>query len=343
MTRARDAEYVLGVDAGNTKTIALVATLGGEIVGRGRSGAGDIYARLDLGPARSAELAFSSVAEATEGALRLAGVRVGSLVAGAFSMAGADWPEDFALIRAEMEGRGYGRRVSVVNDALGALRAGSPDGTGVSVVCGTGLAIGARAASGAAWHTSFWQEPGGSGRLAHDTLGAVYRSELGLEPATALSARVLEIFGQTSVEDVLHLLTRREGRVEPSAAQMGAVARVLLDEAETGDAVARRLVCAHGAMLGEYALAAARRVGIAREAFPLVLAGGVLRHPGQALTAAAVERVRRDASEAQPVNSRFEPAVGALLLALEAAGVEVGETLLERLVPTIPEVSLFLT
>ena len=218
------AGYALGVDAGNTKTIALVATLDGEIVGRSRSGAGDIYARLDLGPARSAELAFSSVAEAVESALRVAGVSAGSLVAGAFSMAGADWPEDFALIRAEMERRGYGRRVTVVNDALGALRAGSPDGTGVSVVCGTGLAIGARAASGQAWHTSFWQEPGGSGRLAQDTLGAVYRSELGLEAATALTGHVLAIFGYMSVEDVLHVLTRREARLEPSAAQTGAVA-----------------------------------------------------------------------------------------------------------------------
>jgi hypothetical protein len=35
--------------------------------------------------------------------------------------------------------------------------------------------------------------------------------------------------------------------------------------------------------------------------------------------------------------------VGALLLALEAAGVEVDEALLDRLAPTIPEVSLFLT
>ena len=35
--------YILGVDGGNTKTIALVATLRGEIVGAGRGGPGDIY------------------------------------------------------------------------------------------------------------------------------------------------------------------------------------------------------------------------------------------------------------------------------------------------------------
>ena len=36
-------QYVLGVDGGNTKTIALVAALDGTILGAGRGGCGDIY------------------------------------------------------------------------------------------------------------------------------------------------------------------------------------------------------------------------------------------------------------------------------------------------------------
>ena len=35
--------HVLDVDAGNTKTVALVALLDGTIVGSGRAGCGDIY------------------------------------------------------------------------------------------------------------------------------------------------------------------------------------------------------------------------------------------------------------------------------------------------------------
>jgi N-acetylglucosamine kinase-like BadF-type ATPase len=35
--------YVLGVDGGNTKTIALIARHDGTIVGAGRGGRGDIY------------------------------------------------------------------------------------------------------------------------------------------------------------------------------------------------------------------------------------------------------------------------------------------------------------
>jgi N-acetylglucosamine kinase-like BadF-type ATPase len=324
--------YVLGVDAGNTKTIALVARLDGTIVGVGRGGCGDIYA--------GGESSIAEVEQAVRAALAAAGAQPADLAAGAFSMAGADWLEDFALIEGAMSGRGFGRKIVVVNDALGALRAGSPDGAGLSVVCGTGLAIGARAADGRFWHGSFWLESGGADALGRQTLRAVYRAELGIDPPTRLTARVLDFFGLAGVEDVLHHMTARDGEPQEDISRL---ARVLLDEAGNGDATARRIVQAHGEMLGDYALVAARRVGIEGTPFTLVLAGGVLRHPARMLDAIVVARVRTTSPDVRPVNSRFEPAVGALLLALEAAGATVDEPLLARMIPTLPPDSFFAT
>jgi hypothetical protein len=74
-----------------------------------------------------------------------------------------------------------------------------------------------------------------------------------------------------------------------------------------------------------------------------VLAGGVLRHPSRLLADALIERVRASAPEVRSVASRFELAVGALFLALEAVGVPVDAPVLERLVPTLPPASLFAT
>lgn len=119
--------------------------------------------------------------------------------------------------------------------------------------------------------------------------------------------------------------------------------RVLLDEAGLGDMVARRIVQAHGTALGEYALAAARKVGIERSPFTLVLAGGVLRHPDRLLRDSLVARVREAAPGARPVDSPYEPVVGALLLALETASVRIDAGLLARLAPTLPPPSLYLT
>src|SRR5687768_4142946 len=109
-------DHVLGVDGGNTKTIALVGRLDGTVVGAGRGGCSDIYA------ASSPEAALAETEQAVSSALGMAGVSASALAAGAFSMAGADWPDDFEFLRAAFEARGLGRHVLVVNDGVGALR-----------------------------------------------------------------------------------------------------------------------------------------------------------------------------------------------------------------------------
>lgn len=328
------ADFVLGVDGGNTKTIALVARMSGEVVGMGRGECSDIY------NAPSEDAALSEVDVAASGALSMAGLQRHDLAVGAFSMAGADWPEDFAFLRAALAERGLGRQVIVVNDGLGALRAGSLDGTGVVIACGTGTATAARSADGQVWHSSWWQEPQGSEQLASKALWAVYRAELGIDPPTALKRAVLGYYGKERVEDVLYLFMARLGA---APFRPGGLARILLDNAQDGDPAARRIVLDHGAALGDYANAAARQVGIAGTDFNLVLAGGVLRHPSSLLSDAIIERVRLVSPQVRPALSRFEPAVGALFLALEAAGVPISEALLAKLAPTLPPISFFAT
>lgn len=330
------AEYVLGVDGGNTKTIALVARLDGTIVGAGRGGCSDIYTDPDpAAPLAQAEKAVLS-------ALQSAGIGAEALEAGAFSMAGADWPEDFSLVRAAMEAQGFGRRLIVVNDSVGALWAGSVAGPAVVVACGTGAATAARSADGRVWHSSWWQEPQGAHQLGHKTLGAVYRAELGVGPPTLLTEPVLRHFGQTSVEDVLHLFFSRAGERPPSGKVSG-LSRVLLDAAHAGDDMAQRIVAEHGTSLGQYALAAARQVGIEGVPFTLALAGGVFRHSYSLLRDSLISCVLDSSPGVNPVNSRLEPAAGALFLALEAAGVTLDEPLLARVASTLPHHSLFET
>ena len=125
--------YVLGVDGGNTKTIALVATLDGTIVGAGRGGCGDIYNAPLEGTnwPDTAAAAIANIEFAVETALQAVRILPSDLLAGVFSMAGADWPEDFALLTSAMRVRGYGRTISVQNDAMGVLHAGVANNVGV--------------------------------------------------------------------------------------------------------------------------------------------------------------------------------------------------------------------
>jgi N-acetylglucosamine kinase-like BadF-type ATPase len=239
-----------------------------------------------------------------------------------------------------MAERGFGRRVTVVNDAVGALWAGSPSGVGVVVNRGTGVAVAARAPDGKVWHAGFWLEGMSSDALENQALRAVYRAELGIESPTALTARLTAFYGQPTVEDLLHLFTARLGEHPRNVDQL---ARVVLDTASEGDDMARRLVAAQAAMLGDYALAAARQVGIAGTSFPLVLAGGLFRHRSRLLPEAIAERVRAAEPGAREIISPLEPVAGALLMAMAEAGAPVGESVLARISGGVPEAAFFAT
>jgi len=334
--------YVLGVDGGNTKTVALIASLDGTILGAGRGGCGDIYnaSAGTLWP-DSARAAVANIEYTVNAALDAAGIKAADLVTSVFNMAGADWPEDFVYLQTAMQERGFGRTIYVQNDAMGVLHAGSSDDTGVSVVCGTGAATGARAPDGRTWHSSFWQDQAqGSSLMAQRALDAVYRSELGIDPPTTLTPRILDFYKLKTVEELLHLFTNRLQRHQYRIDQL---TPLLLDAAQAGDNAATHIVQEHGAMLGKYALAAARKVGIEGTAFTLVLAGGVFRHPSQLLANAIIETVRTTSPAVRPTRCRFEPIIGVLFTALEAARVAVDDALLERLMPTIPGPALFKT
>jgi N-acetylglucosamine kinase-like BadF-type ATPase len=336
-------QYVLGVDGGNTKTIALVAALDGTILGTGRGGCGDIYNAPVEGTIwpDSVAAAIANIEYAASTALQSAQVKAADLVTAVFNMAGADWPEDFALLETAMKVRGYGRRLTVQNDAIGVLHAGVADNIGVSVICGTGGATGARGPDGRTWHSSMWQNQAqGSFEMSRKAFDAVIRSELGIEPPTTLKQRFLDYFGLDSVEEMLHLFT---GRVQPPVKRFDNLTRFLLDEAETGDEVARQVVQEHGRALGNYAVVAARFVGLEGIPFSLVLAGGVFRHPSTLLANTIVERVQLTSPEVRPTRCRFEPIVGVLFSALEVAGMTIDEALLDRLVPTLPSSELFAT
>lgn len=328
------AELLLGVDAGNTKTVALVATSGGQVVGHGRAGCGDIY-----GAGSEAE-ALAALDAAILEALTIAGAERPDLLAGGFSLAGADWPEDYALLEAHLRARGFGRCITVVNDGLGPLRAGSPDGTGVAVVCGTGLAVGARGPAGATWHGSFWLETRGARRLGGSALRAAVRAELGIAPPTSLTHRLSAFHGVGTVEEALHLFTRRRDDGRPPIADL---ATLLFDEAAAGDPVAGEIVDRAGEEIAAYALVAARRVHLPDTPWPLVLAGGVFRHPSQLLARAIAAGVQREYPTARPVRPRLEPAAGALLLGFDTAGIVTTPEVMAAIAATLPPHDVFAT
>ena len=317
---------VLGVDGGNTKTIVVVAGLDGSVISVARGGCTDVYG-VD-----GAEAALAELGRVVRAACAEAGTAVEDIGQNAFCLAGADWPEDHDLYREELARVGLARPL-VVNDAVGSIHAGSGTGVGVAVAYGTYLAIGARSAEGQVWHSSFWAEPGGAHGLGSAALRAIYRAELGLEQPTSLSAAVPRAYGVESVQALLHSFTCRTGAT-PEIEAVRAV-RVLLDEADRGDELARRTVVENGARAAEYAVAAARQVGLAGT-FPLVFAGGVFRHRSSLLEEAVTATVRTTFPEVCPIRPSLPPVGGALSMAFGREGTADLGPIRERIEATLP-------
>jgi N-acetylglucosamine kinase-like BadF-type ATPase len=246
----------------------------------------------------------------------------------AFSLAGADWPEDIDLLHRGLTGRlGLApARATVVNDAIGGLRSGTVDGVGIAVVCGTFNAVGARNAAGDVFHCGFWPDRTGGFDLGTEALHAVERHGLGMGPATALTGPVLGHFGAGDALDLLHAFTRRQDKIAPWSVQE--LCPILLDTAAAGDAVAREIVLRAGGWLGAQARVCAARVGLALDGCPVVLTGGVFGHPAPEL-AGAVMAGLPGALAARPA---APPVVGAVLLAADAAGIGLdGDSITGRL------------
>lgn len=317
--------FVVGVDGGNTKTIAVVATTGGHVLGTAAGTCSDIY-----GPVPASQ-ALDVLAGVVKDALRCAGVAPEAVVATVGSLAGADWPEDYELYRSELRARlGLRGRLEVINDGLGPLRLGDRGGAGVAVVLGTGAAVGARGPDGSTWHASFWLPVGGAEWLGRRAVTAVCRAALGTGPPTSLSTALLGLLGAPDEEAMLHALTRRDSAFTGQRWERDA-GRLLVDHEALGDGVARDILAQYATALAPYAIVAAEKVRLGT-AFSVLLTGGLLRHPRSSLAGYLAGEITALAPNATVTKVTTAPVAGAVLEAIALAGTPVTEELAQAVV-----------
>lgn len=326
-----NTRFVLGVDGGGTKTIAVISDLEGNVLGYGRAGNCDIYAN---------QHAVDEVELAVMRACAAASVNASDVAAAAYSLCGCDWAEDFDFWHDELQKRELGGNIHIVNDAVGALSSDVPDGNAIVIICGTGAAIGSRSDAGDVWHSSFWQLRQGGAEMSHAALHMIYRAELGIDPPTSLTPRVLSYFGMSSVEQLLHTFT---GRDHERPDYVAGLMPLIFDEADAGDVAANKVLADYGAAYAEIAIAAARKVGIVGKPINLLLAGGVFRHPSQILRQRIIDDLHASMPQITVVPSRSEPVKGAVTIALQMLGVSVDSIVEGRLTATLPPPEFFHT
>jgi N-acetylglucosamine kinase-like BadF-type ATPase len=309
----------LGLDAGNSKTVVLVADEQGRVLSRGRGGVGDVYGR------GGAEAAVQAVTSTVRAAVEAAGAEVGALDGAALRLAGVDWPEDEAFwVDAVGTHLPELRSFSVRNDGFALLRCGRPDGVGVAVTAGSGPAVAARGDDGREYCACWWIQHALAGRgLGEAAFRAVVDAELGVGPATELTTALLELYAYPDVSTLLHAFTRRDDR-RPDH-ETWAAARPVLRAAGDGDPVARAIVDREAVLFARLSRAAAERTGLlgSGSAVPVVLGGSILTSEHPAYRTALVTALTAELGPVDVAASTVSPVVGALLDALAEGGVEL--------------------
>jgi N-acetylglucosamine kinase-like BadF-type ATPase len=314
----------LGLDAGGTKTHALLADADGAALGIGRAGPGN-WEGVGLNGA------YRALHEATREALAHVGAAPAGVTAAAYALAGLDWPSDEVRLRRAIERLGVGGPQVLVNDSFAALRAGAP--WGVVLIAGTGTTCAGRNRDGETARTlglgPTFDDWGSAPEVAGACIQAVAGAYTGHTPHTTLARRLVALFGARDSGDLLEKLSREQRDLWP---RVGQIIEALAEEARAGDGPAVAISGRAGRELGQRAATVIRQLGMQREAFDVVLAGGLFHTHNPVLLEALDGTVRATAPDAHLAPLEAPPVVGSVLLAMDAAGVQVTPETRHRLI-----------
>lgn len=300
--------HVLGIDAGGTKTVCLLADDHGCVLAEARRAGANLQAVGEL----EVEKVLHDVMEEALGARDIVPAAI------CLGIAGVDRPDDFDVVRRIMKRIGYKARVLIVNDALVALEAGAPGQPGVVVISGTGSICYGRNAQGDAARSGGWGyvlgDEGSGYWIGRAALRAVLREADRRGPRTALSGLLLDHFGVTQAQGLIRAVYH--DNLKPAA--IGALAKSVQTAFSEGDGVARGILVGAADELEAAALSVARRLEIIDDAFAFILSGGIFR---------AVPWLQQELERRLPMTARRsavrlldrEPAAGAVALACQEA------------------------
>ena len=299
---------VLGIDAGGTKTVALLADAEGRVLGEGRAGAANLRTEGEL---EVEKILHMVIDQATAG-------RSHELAAVCLGIAGVDRQDDASTIRGVMRRLGFRANTLIVNDALIALVAGAGVNPGVVVISGTGsISYGVNlhglAARAGGWGPTLADE--GSGYwIGRRALAAVMREADGRGPKTALTQLVLGHFSLAKADGLVAEIYQQLQQ-RPVVASLG----TLVDRArEDGDLIATDIMTQAVHELAISASSVISQLDMRGEAFPILLAGGMLKE--SPWLAAEMGRLMAEAAPRARVEELMqEPVFGAVRLATAEA------------------------
>ena len=256
--------YILGVDGGGTKTVALLGDRDGNILGRGMSGSSNIHA-----------VGFDAACLALESAVHMARKdHAGEISAMCLGLAGAGRKEEMEQFQNWAAHTFPNTVVWVVSDAEILLMAAVPSGPALALICGTGSVVYGRTQTGeliraGGWGYLFGDE--GSGfAIGVAALRAIMQAYDGRGSETLLSELVLERLGLLNPSDLVRSIYMAES---PRLA-IASLADLVEQAADQSDPVAISILVQSAQELARIAAAIYPKLG--RSPVPLIITGGTI-------------------------------------------------------------------
>lgn len=318
-------KYIIGVDAGGTKTYAVITDGYGEKMGSGLSGEAN-HQTIGI------ERAFENIKEAIDLALKEAQLNYQDIDFIQYALAGADRQTDFNIIEPALERLPF-KKWDLVCDTMAGLRSGSTENEGVVLVCGTGTNAAGKNAKGKSIQTGgfgymFGDQAGGS-YIASETFRASIRSWEQREVPSILVERVVDFIGFDTMEELLdHYL---DGHASSIPAEL---TLILHEAANEGDELSIRILESVGIELGTAAKSVIKRIGeFTIKPIPIVLIGSILQKGRSDILLDALRKcIIEEFPEITLVIPDMEPVYGAVLLAMDHIGIPTTSEITEKFI-----------
>ena len=302
----KDPALLIGVDGGGSKTVVLLADSEGHVLGRGMGGPSNYQV---VGQ----QAAGAALSQTVRAAFAEANLEPRAPAAICLGLSGVDRPADQAVIQAWVNEEMPGTPAAIVNDAELVLAAGTPEGWGVALICGTGSIAYGRMPGGQAARAGGWGyllgDEGSGYAIGMAALRAVARASDGRASQTTLTRSILEHWSLAAPQELIgHIYQRRIPTQE-----IAALARLVDMAASDQDRVAQNILQEAGHELALAVSAVVQRLGM-HGTVPCAQAGSVIVK-GQFIARTFLDAAVALGLRLDPVTPVTEPAQGALRLA----------------------------
>lgn len=325
--------FVLGIDGGGTKTLAVIVDEHGRFHGQGLGGPSNYD---DVGIAATQ----TSIEQAVAAARQAANLPEGPFAAAFLGMAGVVSATDRAIITtiAQNLNLAAADAVGVDHDCRIALAGGLSGRPGMVQIVGTGSSTFGINAAGEAWRVGGWgqliSDEGSGYWMGVQALRTAVCAYDGRLPATLLLDKVQAQLQLTHMNDIMHRIYS-DGL---SRAEIAALSPLVIEAAQAGDAAACDLINQGTQLLADCILAVAKRLGFDNGPSELALVGGMFK-AGEVFKRPFQEAVTARLPLCQIFPAELPPVLGACVLAMQQLNIEIDDDLSQRLHQSAAKIS----